>query len=748
MRGYRQGLRRLLAAGIVLLLSAPSAWGYFFDERREMSLSGQAYTRATIQTGKGDEIGTGKGLWKRGNVVQHRNYLTLEWRHNLNRLSREFPTIGTLFQYVNLDAFDYYLNVREEFEGIWEYGGASARRQLDGGGGSEYWDKYYGRRVGPYIDNAGVAQNGPYINKYPGELTRYKEFGYVSSQNFLEKKVQQLRLFEWYFNITKGPLFLRVGRQNLSWGEADSFRLLDQINPLDNGFGGFTTPLDERRIPLFMIRAQWNFGRVGPIQDLTLEGFVAPDHRTAAIPALHQGSMWSVRTNTSPVSVHRMPCGGPVYGQALKKAGNLGFMSNGNQFNCSTRAHGPSSSIADSRGGARIIGTIRDFTFSLAHYYTWSDSVLSDATIGSPTPVHLAYDATPDAFTALTGLEATPENNPWGPNDPCYGGNPGSFFAGAPCAVERNLPVPIHAKRVQITGASLSFPLNALTSMFVDSSSPLFYLYTTIRAEFAYTRNNLLREQFGGGTNSLTNVQRFMTRPLHHAGVTSHLLYDPRYLADGLSASEGNCDDHMGWGPDGIRGCRSGHHSSRDQWAFVLGIDHIQWIRFLNKSNSFVFSGQYFHRHTNNIKRYKKGVPVGRDNDAHTIGVTARSAAPTGGEASDRVGGIGNRTAECLTADGTNLPPCDFRRLSFLQATSQMFTLAITTSYNAGNVRPRFVVFYDMAGSYLLQPGLDWWFYDPFRLSIRYNFIDGKYTGIGFFKYKDSIWFELQYLLY
>ncbi len=740
---YRQRFRRLLAAGVVLLLSAPSAWGYYFDERREMSLSGQAYTRATIQTGKGDEIGTGKGLWKRGNVVQHRNYLTLEWRHNLNRLSREFPTIGTLFQYVNLDSLDYYLNVREEFEGIWEYGGASARRQLDGGGGAEFWDKYYGRRMD--------AGGNYYINKYPGELARFKEFGYVSSQNFLEKRVQQFRLFEWYFNVTKGPLFLRIGRQNLSWGEADSFRLLDQINPLDNGFGGFTTALDERRIPLFMVRAQWNFGRVGPIQDLTLEGFVAPDRRTAAVPALHQGSMWNIPTNTSPVSVYRMPCGGPIYGKALKKAGDLGFNTNGAQFNCSTRAQGPSSSIGDSRGGARIIGTIRDFTFSLAHYYTWSDSVMSDGTIGSPTPAHLAWDTLPDAFTAITGLEATPENNPWGPNDPCYRGSPGGVFAGVPCTVERTLPVPIHAKRVQITGGSLSFPLNALTSLFVDSSSPLFYLYTTIRAEFTYTRNNLMREQFAGGSESLENMKRFMTRPLHHAGVTRHTLYDPRYLADGLSSSEGNCDDHMGvdvGGLTGVRGCRRGHFSSRDQWAFVLGIDHIQWIRFLNKSNSFVFSGQYFHRHTNNVKRYKKGMPVGRDNDTHSIGVTRRSAAPTGGEESDRVGGTGNRTTACLTVDGSNMPPCDFKRLLQMQSTSQVFTLAVTTSYKAGSVRPRFVVFYDTAGAYLLQPGLDWWFWDPFRLSIRYNFIDGRYTGIGFFKFKDSVWFELQYLLY
>lgn len=102
---------------------------------------------------------------------------------------------------------------------------------------------------------------------------------------------------------------------------------------------------------------------------------------------------------------------------------------------------------------------------------------------------------------------------------------------------------------------------------------------------------------------------------------------------------------------------------------------------------------------------------------------------------------------EGVILHSTDGAPCDFKRLLQLQSVSQVFTLAITTSYDAGNVRPRFVVFYDMAGAYLLQPGIDWWFYDPFRLSIRYNFIDGKYTGIGFFKFKDSVWFELQYLL-
>ena len=48
-----------------------------------------------------------------------------------------------------------------------------------------------------------------------------------------------------------------------------------------------------------------------------------------------------------------------------------------------------------------------------------------------------------------------------------------------------------------------------------------------------------------------------------------------------------------------------------------------------------------------------------------------------------------------------------------------------------------------------MQPGFDWTFYDPFRLSIRYNHIDGNYAGaIGIFKDERNVWFELQYLLY
>jgi len=76
---------------------------------------------------------------------------------------------------------------------------------------------------------------------------------------------QAYDLWEAYVDLSRGPLFFRIGRQSLAWGETDVFRLLDGVNPLDNTFGGVFEDLDDRRIPLWMLRGSYNFGRVGPV---------------------------------------------------------------------------------------------------------------------------------------------------------------------------------------------------------------------------------------------------------------------------------------------------------------------------------------------------------------------------------------------------------------------------------------------------------------------------------------------------
>ena len=71
----------------------------------------------------------------------------MEWRHNINRATREMPTVGPLFQFLNLDGLDYYLNLREAYDGVYDYGPRGIKNQLKGGGGTNFWDKYYGRQT-------------------------------------------------------------------------------------------------------------------------------------------------------------------------------------------------------------------------------------------------------------------------------------------------------------------------------------------------------------------------------------------------------------------------------------------------------------------------------------------------------------------------------------------------------------------------------------------------------------------------
>src|SRR4030095_7760756 len=97
-----------------------------------------------------------------------------------------------------------------------------------------------------------------------------------------------------YLQAEIGKLFLRFGRQILSWGETDVFRLLDNINPLDNSFGGFLVPLDERRVPLDMLLVNYHFGDIGPFSEVWAEAYAAIDNAVGFDPGIPERSAWSL----------------------------------------------------------------------------------------------------------------------------------------------------------------------------------------------------------------------------------------------------------------------------------------------------------------------------------------------------------------------------------------------------------------------------------------------------------------------
>lgn len=696
-------MRELLqcAGGVLLLIGifvAP-AWGYYFDDRREMSLSGLLYTRAVLATQDG--IAGQKSTYYAGNLVSHRNFASLEWRHNLFRATREMPTLGPLFQFLNFDTFDYYLNLRTEYDGVYDYGPNKIRKLV---GGTNLHT--------PYWDNPQTAtpNDGAYFT--PGGAPDYPaRFVSLSNRRWLRKlREPRIRLFEWYFNIAKGPLLIRIGKQNLSWGETDAFRLLDQINPLDNTFGGFLTSLDERRIPLNMLRVQWQFGTIGPVQDLSLDSFYSVDNEVSPIlptPALY---FWvPPGPGNATYMQGRTPCGGDFMARRgippLPEAGYAGSGPGPNHGGgCSVRANLPHSSLADGRGGVRLLGTIADFTWSVAHYYTYQDLVAARLTIISPTQQHLLWDL---------GLSASGSPNPWGPGDPVAArmisaakeGNPLGNLTGqggiaSLAGVERNLRFGINYERIQVTGASLSFPVSALTSVFVGPDSPLHYLYTTVRSEVAFFRNVPTGQAFAHA-DSNTGIARYLGIGL--------------YAPDGPLAAEA--------------GRRAKAFRSRDWLLWNIGVDHNQWIRWLNPDYTFTFSGQFFWTHRNGQQRSRPDTmqPASVFNDRDQIAGLKREPQNPQSASFDRSGNA-------------------FWNFG---AQDEIFTLGVNTTYLRGNLKPSVNFFYDWSGSWLIQPGVDWIFAEPFRLSLRYAWIDGRNNmGLGVLNRSDNVWFELQYVMY
>lgn len=200
----------------------------FLNPEKTIELKGKVQTRVSISTEKTEGFSTIPEMYDpategytwpdvdSGEIVQHRNIAYVEFNHDLKRIGE-----------TNLE-LKYHLLGRFLYEGIYDYGP----------------DKYQ--------DVADMS---------PDEYDDFKK---------------DADLWEAYVDISKGPTFVRIGRQTLAWGETDIFRLLDNVNPLDNTYGFIFEDLDDRRIPIDMIRASYNFGKVGKITDFGLEGFWSP----------------------------------------------------------------------------------------------------------------------------------------------------------------------------------------------------------------------------------------------------------------------------------------------------------------------------------------------------------------------------------------------------------------------------------------------------------------------------------------
>lgn len=325
--------------GVVCLVGlvfcqASVVYGVSLDENGEIKFGARAYTAARIGTEdtdltiRPDLRSLTFPVSAAGHLRQHRYFVEAELDHDVRRLMKQgigpLTLINWLPRSLQPSLLKYHVVYRGEGEGIYDYGPSAYRTA----------EQFFDNRLVP----PGFA--GPALRDRVAARDR---------RRLRDIAVQRHRLFQAFIDTQFGDLFLRFGRQILAWGETDSFRLLDNINPLDSSFGGFLTSLDERRVPLDMLRANYYVGTLGPLSELYIEAYGAIDDQVGFKPGVPVGSPWALP--------------------------NLGAPST----TILTTREGPDRTFAEMRGGAQIkfnapIPALGEGTFSFVHYYTYLDT--------------------------------------------------------------------------------------------------------------------------------------------------------------------------------------------------------------------------------------------------------------------------------------------------------------------------------------------------------------------------------------
>jgi hypothetical protein len=262
-----------------------------------------------------------------GHLRQSRYFAEVELRHKLDRLIRDgYGPLGVLNDLpFKLRNVGYTFVYRGQYEGIYDYGPAEYSTAF----------QYTNPTLVLPFGNQTVASTGVLSDIRSG---------------LRNNAVWRNQLFQAFIEGDAGPFFVRFGRQILAWGETDVFRLLDNINPLDNSFGGFLIPLDERRVPLDMLRASYHIPPIPklPFHEMYLEGFAAVDNSVAIQPGIPVGSPWQLP--------NLLPSASTLSEKVI-----------------------PPANFAHTRGGVQLkfntpLPLVGEGTFGIAHYYTYLDT--------------------------------------------------------------------------------------------------------------------------------------------------------------------------------------------------------------------------------------------------------------------------------------------------------------------------------------------------------------------------------------
>jgi hypothetical protein len=256
-----------LALGVATVLGLSATCDAFYlDKGRNFDVRVRAYSQLGILTENSARQGCGivRGAdgrvlfnddprscppeYSAGDLAQHRNFYNPEFDAKLTDYTKWTNDVGWL-KWAAPDELKFRFAWWGFYDGLYDY--------LNPVWGEHLRDptlQY--RRTAPAFRNQEDLMYGTTRFSQTDRVSRSYTF---TDQNKNPRKVYatQNRINELYVDYTKGPVFFRIGRQAISWGEADTIALLDVSNPFDLTLGapGFFQDVDEARIPLWTIRS-------------------------------------------------------------------------------------------------------------------------------------------------------------------------------------------------------------------------------------------------------------------------------------------------------------------------------------------------------------------------------------------------------------------------------------------------------------------------------------------------------------
>jgi hypothetical protein len=329
---------------LLVLAGASRAHAFYLDDARNFVLRARAYTEVAVAAEESQpQTEPARSPFQ---VISHRNFISPELEGKLHPYLPFLP----------VDDFSFRLALWGFYDGIYDYGTSQYERAQR---------SIQGRISFGHTNTAAVTRTDTLID--PRKTYAYQDDPVLGGYGDVP-----FRINEAYFNLKKGRLFLRVGRQSISWGESDTVALLDANNPFDvtRAGPGLFMDIDEARIPLWTLRGTYDLFRSwGPISSAFAEAYLVPgsiDTTVSPLPLPLASPYSPPQADPQSLLAGLIP---PDVNEGLVQ-GAFGGIQIG-LYN-----HLPSRSMSNSRFGFRLGGLIaRDYTTSLWYYRTFANPV-------------------------------------------------------------------------------------------------------------------------------------------------------------------------------------------------------------------------------------------------------------------------------------------------------------------------------------------------------------------------------------